>query len=768
MTVTTTSDVVNGADGVTSLREAVTTANADGDDTEIVLTADQVYRLCDVVGTATDEDANVDGDLDHVAANRLIITGNGAEIRSQCPGERVLHVLHADSEIELDGLQVAGGDVGLGVPGSGLLSLGDAVLDSVTFTDNTGGVAVAMGEMGTPVDLVVTDSVFSDNGGGVRVNFGSAIITGTDFEFNQAAAVTVNFSSLIATDVLVRENVGGIIGIDGSVSVSESVVRDNTGIGIRNTGNDDSGYPLSVTNTVVERNRGGGVECSYCTALTITGSTIADNEPAAGFGGSGVSFIQNLVGPTASIVGSTISGNASFGHGGGLLVEATGVTAAVSVTDTVITGNRTGLFGDGAGIHATSAALTIDGSHIDGNVAKPDDVLVGGSGGGIAMDGGGALVVTNSTIDGNFADDGGGGVDLLDVPTATFTSVSLSDNVADGFGGGGFGAAGAGTSYAFVESSIDRNTSRLAGGGIGVVNSGSGVEVLVDRSTISNNDTTNSNGGGVFTNTPLSSLTVRNSTVTGNSASSIGGGVAVLSTGTVTLEHATIVDNSAPETANLRHQAGTLTSFASVVALSQDGGNDCDTFSGSVVSQGYNASGADTCGFGAGVGDVAAIGDPMLGALAPIGGSTAARPPLGGSPLVSAIPPAACTVPIDQAGAVRPLGAGCEIGAVELVTGGLIAVDDIVTVPAGRRTPTSVKVLANDYDPAHRLRADTLRIVQRPQHGKAVPTGTGRVLYVADRRFVGTDTFTYRVCTRPLRGAHGRSCVTATVTVTVA
>ena len=60
------------------------------------------------------------------------------------------------------------------------------------------------------------------------------------------------------------------------------------------------------------------------------------------------------------------------------------------------------------------------------------------------------------------------------------------------------------------------------------------------------------------------------------------------------------------------------------------------------MSQGYNVSGADTCGFGAGAGDLPAAGDPVLGGLVSVGGPTAVRVPLAGSPLVSAIPPAAC------------------------------------------------------------------------------------------------------------------------------
>lgn len=527
--------------------------------------------------------------------------------------------------------------------------------------------------------------------------------------------------------------------------------------------------PLTVTDTIVERNRAAGVECSYCTNLTIIGSTITDTVPD-GFGGSGVSFIQNVPGPSVTITDSVISGNAATEHGGGVLLRVNNdQVGSVTISGTTITGNRTGLFGDGAGIYATSTNLTLTDSHVDGNIARPNDVIVGGSGGGIAMTDGGSLDVTGTTIDNNIADAGGGGVTLLDVPTASFTASSISGNTAEGFGGGAFEAVGAGSSYSFVETTVDGNASQLAGGGIDVATSGSGVQVLLDRSTVSDNTTVGSNGGGVFTNTPFSGLTVRNSTVTGNTASSIGGGVAALQSGAITLEHATIVGNSAPTTANVRTQVGALTSFGSVIALAQGGGNDCDTFSGPTVSQGYNVSGANTCGFGAGAGDMPAAGDPVLGGLVSVGGPTAVRVPLAGSPLVSAIPPAACDLAVDQRNASRPLGAGCEIGSVELVTAGVVAVDDFVSIPSGRRVPTVIRPLRNDYDPGRRLVPSSLRIVDRPDHGKAAITTRGRILYKADKRFSGTDSITYRVCVKPPRHPSGArpDCVTAVVTITV-
>jgi hypothetical protein len=117
-----------------------------------------------------------------------------------------------------------------------------------------------------------------------------------------------------------------------------------------------------------------------------------------------------------------------------------------------------------------------------------------------------------------------------------------------------------------------------------------------------------------------------------------------------------------------------LTSFASVVALPL-GGPNCGNGSNpltNTVSNGYNFSDDTTCGF-AGTGDRQNAGDPQIGALANNGGPTQTRLPADTSPLVDGVPLAQCQadgaagVTTDQRGITRPQGAGCEIGAVEVV-----------------------------------------------------------------------------------------------------
>src|SRR5690349_10624863 len=68
--VTTGNDVVNGADGVTSLREAINLANLVGGNAVIQLSASATLSKCDGPG---DEDGNVGGDLDYSGAGPLTI-----------------------------------------------------------------------------------------------------------------------------------------------------------------------------------------------------------------------------------------------------------------------------------------------------------------------------------------------------------------------------------------------------------------------------------------------------------------------------------------------------------------------------------------------------------------------------------------------------------------------------------------------------------------------------------------------------------------------
>jgi hypothetical protein len=140
-----------------------------------------------------------------------------------------------------------------------------------------------------------------------------------------------------------------------------------------------------------------------------------------------------------------------------------------------------------------------------------------------------------------------------------------------------------------------------------------------------------SNGGGT--------LTINNSTISGNSAlAHDGGGIA----GTVTLQNSIVANNS---------------------------GGNCES---GVVSKGYNLSSDNSCNFSSS-GDRNNT-DPKLGPLQNNGGPTQTMALLPGSPAIDAGNPSGCTdgqghlLKTDQRGMPRPDKedkAGCDMGAYE-------------------------------------------------------------------------------------------------------
>jgi CSLREA domain-containing protein len=209
-----------------------------------------------------------------------------------------------------------------------------------------------------------------------------------------------------------------------------------------------------------------------------------------------------------------------------------------------------------------------------------------------------------------------------------------------------------------------------AGAGVffggGIDNDGT---LTVTNSTISGNSALIAGGG--INNFGL--LTVTNSTISGNKAA---GGGGIRNFGTLTVTNSTISGN----TAGAGNGGGILntsraTLKSTIVANSPSGGN-CS--GATITSTGYNLSDDSTCSLGfnqtGDLNNTPAGLDPN--GLQDNGGPTKTIALLLGSPAVDAIPVAACTdqsiptplpVTTDQRGVLRPQGPGCDIGAYELI-----------------------------------------------------------------------------------------------------
>jgi hypothetical protein len=304
------------------------------------------------------------------------------------------------------------------------------------------------------------------------------------------------------------------------------------------------------------------------------------------------------------------------------------------------------------------------------------------SGGGIAASG--YVEVVDSVVAGNTSAATGGGIHVRGPSPASGAALSVEDSVItdnEGSSGGGIGAS-TGAPTQVVRSDISGNRTSLdpdeVGGGIWAVG-----ELTLFFSTISGNRST-SQGSGIFT---VGDLFLFSSTVSGNrkTSTAISEPGGIRAGGEVTSSFSTIVDNPG---VNLRiFNSDDFTAFGNVIG---GAATNCawTGSAGAVYSNGYNVEDDDTCKFGAGAGDREDVADLGLLPLADNGGSGPTHHPTWTGGLVDTIPAAnaACASVLfgfDQRSVNRPVGAGCEPGAVEVsFAPGLLPAHGFSDVPA--------------------------------------------------------------------------------------
>ena len=213
-----------------------------------------------------------------------------------------------------------------------------------------------------------------------------------------------------------------------------------------------------------------------------------------------------------------------------------------------------------------------------------------GSGGGLASfnfvvaTGTGQAIITNSTIQNNSVTDGatpgpntsvGGGIWISDPSRATITNSKILNNLATqtvggaGFGGGieqtSKGTANETPQTVIHSSTISGNKSAFQGGGMRALGN-----LLIDQGTVisgnqnGQNGAGATNGGGLFLNPAIPSLTQTLSkvTITGNSSTGTGGGVATgaIGAGAVTISFSRFAGNTATNSgSNLENLGSTTT-----------------------------------------------------------------------------------------------------------------------------------------------------------------------------------------------------------------
>lgn len=162
----------------------------------------------------------------------------------------------------------------------------------------------------------------------------------------------------------------------------------------------------------------------------------------------------------------------------------------------------------------------------------------------------------------------GGALSLATNAAVTMRDCRVTDSVASGSGGGVYGST---VALTLINTTVSGNTSASFGGGIRAI--GTATLNLVN-STIADNTTTGvaQHGGGVQFSGPL--LTIVNSTISGNAASgatSLGGGLRITS-GTSFVYNSTIVGNAAADSGGGISANGTSDSIINTVVAGNTAG----------------------------------------------------------------------------------------------------------------------------------------------------------------------------------------------------
>ena len=293
------------------LRGAITRANNDGADSQIIL-ADGIYQLGFV---GANEDNNLTGDLDVHSALEIIATPGASPTIEQTAIDRVLHIHTGSGEVRIVGpLVITGGQADGSSPGGGIYSdlNSDLELEDVVLSGNqaagAGGCLNYRGVAGSTLAfhrVTLTDCHTATEGGGAWIFNSQATITSSLIEANTAyedgGGLRFDGGSIVILDTTVRGNVagnqftsnsrGGGLSLIGANSVlRQSTVSDNQ-VGVPSTVTAEGGGifagaspSILVENSTISANRiegvtqfGAGLAISDCFASTLNHTSVVDN-----------------------------------------------------------------------------------------------------------------------------------------------------------------------------------------------------------------------------------------------------------------------------------------------------------------------------------------------------------------------------------------------------------------------------------------------------------------------------------------------------------
>ncbi|MEM8680194.1 MAG: choice-of-anchor Q domain-containing protein, partial [Planctomycetota bacterium] len=525
----------------------------------------------------------------------------------------------------------------VGQNGGGLLTQENLTLQGVRITGNT-----AMDDV----------SANGGYGGGIQMNANAVGIGSTAWLKIENSTISGNtgFNSgggIQATNSATALGSHSIVSIGNATTFSDNrSFSSGGGVDLDN----DSDAPFAVSQ------------------VTIIDTMFQNNIAFFDGGGMNIDSDQEGYRSTAmlTMAASQFSGNiAEIADGGALRIDhdlrAVRAASRVAIRDTSFTNNSATVDEGGAVMDETDvinykahALFVLDGVQVSNNAAD--------EGGGLFSDldvrgnaGRAVVQIKDSQFSQNMADDEGGGIHTsIDSRARGSEALSIvmnstiADNTADE--GGGFYSTNR-TSYFYpdatnktviVATTISGNTATNLGGGIYQDDSSA---MLIAKTTISGNAAISGAGGGIFVNNNSGSVSVENSTITANSAATTGGGLALADGRGATVDNTIIAGNMA---AVSDPDLATGTGADAVLSFSLIG----NVGNATVVDNGNNQTGTSGTPI-----------DPLLGPLQDNGGPTFTHALLIGGPAIDMGDALGTTM--DQRGFLRTVGTQTDVGAYE-------------------------------------------------------------------------------------------------------
>jgi CSLREA domain-containing protein len=696
ITVNTTADE-NNTGAACSLREAITAANTDaayggctaGSGADTITLPTGTYTLT-IAGTG--EDLNATGDLD--ISGPLTINGANAVIiqaglTAGSGIDRVIQVIGANA-LSINNLTISNGKCPT-CSGGGIYTDSSLTVANSTFTGNSASDGGGISTSGTSI---VTNSTFSGNsttyyGAGI-LNFGTLTVTNSTFSGNSAL------------------HGGGIYNFGGGTLNLKNTILANSSFGDCYNANGDT-IATNVNNLIVY-NGPPGHQCGGPAMSTDPGlGALANNGGPTQTFAIGTDSPAYNAGDNATCAAAPVNGldqrgvtrpQGTFCDIGAFeyaLNLQSGPTFTVTGNDDVNDGScevsdcnlreaitaANNLAGaDTINVPAGTYTLTTSGAGENANATGDLDIT-----GPVTINGtAGSTIIQGGATPGTSIDRV---FHVIGAIAVSMNNLTIANGKCDEIGfpaicdGGGIYNNGG--TLTVTNSTLSGNTAPLGNGG-GIYNNAG--TLTVTNSTLSGNPIPNGNGGGIYNN--AGALTITNSTLATNSAF-FGGGIYNNSSGTLTVTNGTFSGNSATYySGGIYNDNGSLHLQNTILANSTSV-PDCYNSSGDTISTNTNNLIETNGPSGHLCGTPAVTTDPGLGALASNGGSTQTFAITNTSPAYNAGDNGTCAA-TDQRGIIRPQGASCDIGAYELDLAPLVMNVSSTTANGTYKTGTPIAV----------------------------------------------------------------------------